>query len=104
MTHGNDAKVLLDLNFPGFQAELFNLDVSEIRKIFKTFKKLRALTWNDIFRDKGLHWEEIRSVDGKYSIRLSQSYRAVATREGASMRFIALHLDHDGAYGKQGRG
>jgi hypothetical protein len=101
MSGGNDAKVLLDLNFPSFQTELFSLDIAELRKIFKTFRKLHGLTWNQVFRDLGLHWEEIRSVGGKYSIRLSRSYRAVVAREGASMRFIALHLDHDGAYGKK---
>jgi hypothetical protein len=39
--------------------------------------------------------------DPKYTIRLSQPYRAVVTRDAGWMRFAALHLDHDGAYGKQ---
>jgi hypothetical protein len=98
---GNDAKVLLDLNYPGFQAELFDLDAPELKKIVKTLKKLRGLSWQDVFRDKGLHWEEIKSVAGKYTIRLSQSYRGVVVREGAFMRFQTLHLDHDGAYGRK---
>lgn len=98
---GNDAKVLLDLNCPEFQADLFDLDVSEVKKILKTMKKLRALTWNEVFRDQGLRWEEVRSIPGKYTIRLSQSYRALATREGAWMRFQGLHQDHDAAYGKK---
>jgi len=106
---GNDAKVLLDLNYPGFQAELFDLDAPELKKIVKTLKKLsptrrlprRGLAWQDVFRDKGLHWEEIKSVAGKYTIRLSQSYRAVVVREGAFMRFQTLHPDHDGAYGRK---
>lgn len=99
--NGNDAKVLLDLNFPDFQSELFALDASEVKKIFKTLKKLRGVTWNEVFRDRGLRWEEVRSVPGKYTIRLSQSYRAVAVRDGGQMRFIALHQDHDEAYGKK---
>jgi hypothetical protein len=98
---GNHGKVLLDLNYPEFQSELFDADVSELKKIFKTFKKLQAVTWNDVFRDNGLKWEEIKSVPGKYTIRLSQSYRAVVFREGNFMRFQALHQDHDGAYGKK---
>lgn len=98
---GNDAKVLLDLNAPGFQSDLFDLDASEVKKILKTLKKLRGLTWNEIFPDRGLNWEEVKSMPGKYTIRLSQSYRAVATREGGWMRFAALHQDHDGAYGKK---
>jgi hypothetical protein len=68
-------KVLLDLNYPAFQAELFDLDAAEAGKIFKTLKKLRAMTWNEVFRDHGLKWEEPKSVPGRYTIRLSQSYR-----------------------------
>ena len=98
---GNDAKVLLDLNAPTFQSEFFDLDASEIKKMIKTLKKLKGLTWNDLFRDNGINWEEIKSVPGKYTIRLSQSYRAVVIRDGAWMRFAALHRDHDGAYGKK---
>ena len=98
---GNDAKVQLDLNAPGFQSELFELDASEVRKILKTLKKIRGLSWNEVFRDQGLRWEEVRSMPGRYTIRLSQSYRAVAEREGGWMRFAVLHADHDGAYGKK---
>ena len=39
---GYDDKVLLDLNSSGFQLELFELDISEIKKVFKTLKKLTA--------------------------------------------------------------
>lgn len=98
---GNDTKVLLDLNYPGFQSELFDLDASDVRKVFKTFKKLRGMTWNAVFRDQGLRWEEVKSVPSKYTIRLPQSYRAVAVRDGGFMRLLTLHQDHDGAYGKK---
>lgn len=98
---GNAAKVLLDLNPPDFLDDLFDLDASEVKKVLKTLKKLRGLTWNEVFRDRGLNWEEVKNLPGKYTIRLSQSYRAVATREGGWMRFAALHQDHDGAYGKK---
>jgi len=101
MTSGNNAKVQLDLNFDAFQTTLFDLDVQELKKVLKTFKKIKAMTWKDVFVDKGLHWEEIKSIPGKYTIRLSQSYRAVAIREGSFMRFQALNQDHDGAYGKK---
>lgn len=97
----NDDKVLLDLNVPEFQSELFGLDVSEIKKSLKTFKKIKGMTWNDIFKDHGLKWEELKSISGKYTIRLSQSYRAIVTRDGNWMRFQTLHQDHDGAYGKK---
>ena len=70
-------------------------------KVFKAFKKLKALTWNEVFQDHGLKWEELKSVPGKYTIRLSQSYRAVVVREGAFMRLQTLHRDHDEAYGRK---
>ena len=98
---GNDVKVQLDLNVPNFQSDLFDLDASEVKKVFKTLKKLQGLTWNDVFRDRGLNWEEVKSMPGKYTIRLSQSCRAVATRNEGWMRFVTLHRDHDGAYGKK---
>ena len=98
---GNDVRVVLDLNYPDFQAELFELDPAELRKVLKALKKLRALTWQDTFRDKGLHWEELKSRPGKYTVRLSQSYRAIVIRDGAAMRFLMLHPDHDSAYGKK---
>lgn len=98
---GNEAKVRIDLNFPRFQDDLFDLDTSDIKRILKTLKKLRGLTWNQLFKDKGLRWEEVHSIPEHYTIRLSQSYRAVVIRDGAWMRFISLHLDHDGAYGKK---
>ena len=98
---GNDDKVLIDLNFPAFQSELFALDAAEGRKVFRTLKKLRGMTWNEVFRDHGLKWEEPTSIHGRYTIRLSQSYRAVVVREGNWIRFQALHQDHDGAYGRK---
>lgn len=98
---GNDDRVLLDLNYPGFQSELFELDAPDLKKVIKTFKKLRGMTWNEVFRDHGLKWEEPGSMPGRYTIRLSQSYRAVAVREGRWIRFQALHQDHDAAYGKK---
>ena len=98
---GNDSKVLLDLNYPAFQDELFDLDASEIKKAIKTFRKLKNLTWNAVFRDNGLKWEEPKSVPGKSTVRLSQSYRAIVVRDGAFMRFQSLHRDHDEAYGKK---
>ena len=98
---GNDEKVLLDLNYPEFQTELFDLDISELKKVIKTFKKISTMSWNEVFKDHGLKWEALKSYQDKYTIRLSQSYRAVVTRDGSWMRFQTLHLDHDGAYGKK---
>ncbi len=98
---GNDDKVLLDLNYPVFQSELFSLDAPELKKIIKAFRKLSSMRWNDVFNDHGLKWEAPQSVPGKFTIRLSQSYRAVVVRADGLMRFQTLHQDHDGAYVKK---
>lgn len=98
---GNDARVLLDINYPAFQDELFELDAAAFKKVCKTLKKIKGLIWQDLFRDSGINWEQLNSAPGKYSVRLSQSCRAIVRREGPYMRFQSLHLDHDGAYGKK---
>ena len=97
----NDEQVLLDLNAPEFQDQLFELASDDIRKVHKTLKKLRKMTWTDVFRDHGLKWEQVKTVPGTYTIRVSQSYRAAVSREGAFMAFERLHKDHDEAYGKK---
>ena len=43
----NDDTVRLDLNVPAFQKKLFALDAGEVKKAFKTFQKLQALTWHE---------------------------------------------------------
>ena len=98
---GNDARVLLDLNLPTFQDAFFELEPVELKRVLKTLKKLRCLSWNELFRDHGLKWEELKSRPGVYTLRVSQSYRAIATRGGDYLRFVMLHPEHDGAYGKK---
>ena len=49
--------VLLDLNNPFFQEGLFHLPKDDINRIFGTFRKLKPLTWAQVYRDKGLRWE-----------------------------------------------
>jgi hypothetical protein len=94
-------RVRLDLNFEEFQRHLFDLDQDELRQVFKTFRKLATMDWNGVYRDNGLKWEAIKSSKGHYSIRLSQQCRAVVARDGDFLCFLALHRDHDGAYGKK---
>lgn len=98
---GNAVRVLLDLNAPTFQDAFFELEPAEIKRVLKTLKKIRGLSWNDLFRDHGLKWEELKSRPGVYTLRVSQSHRALATRSGDYLRLVTLHPDHDGAYGKK---
>jgi hypothetical protein len=40
-------------------------------------------------------------VDAVYSIRVTQSSRAMAYRDGDFIRLLTIASDHDGAYGKK---
>ena len=103
--------VLLDLNYPPFLESLFALEKNDKIQLIKQLEKISKLTWADVQRDPGLKWEKIQPIplslqrhllDGKtrslYSIRLTQSKRAVVLREGGYMRFLALPKDHDSTY------
>lgn len=95
--------VRLDLNNIEFQSSLFDLQKTEQLAVLATLRKLASLTWDQVHRDKGLHWEAIHSrsaADGKrlYSLRITQRCRAVAMREGEYLRLLCIHPDHDSAY------
>ena len=53
--------VQLDLNTPTFQENLLNLQKPERHAALNTLDKIRKLTWNDLYMDKGLKWEKIHS-------------------------------------------
>ena len=104
-----DAEVLvrLDLNNPVFQENLLGLQKAERHAALDTLNKLRQMTWNQVYRDRGLKWEKIVSVrplaGGSviYSLRLSQARRATAYRDGAFLRLLTIPPDHDATYGKK---
>ncbi len=103
----NDAPVRLDLNNPVFQEHLFNLQKPERHSAIETLKKVRQLTWVQLYRDNGLKWEKIVSVkpppgiDAIYSLRITQSRRCTAYRDGDFMRLLTVSSDHDSTYGKK---
>jgi hypothetical protein len=95
--------VKLDLNNPVFQRQLFGLGKSDQRAVLLTLQKLSQLSWEQVYRDKGLRWEAIHSRVGPggsslYSLRISQKCRAVGYRDGDWLRLVTLHPDHDSAY------
>ncbi len=97
------SKVALDLNNPEFQQDFFDLEKTEQMALVRVLKKIRAMTWEQVYQDKGLHWETIVSKKSKigdrlYSLRFSQKYRAVALRQDNFLRLLTLHSDHDSAY------
>ena len=100
-------KVLLDLNNPTFQANLFGLQKPERLAALDTLNKIRQLSWAQVYRDNGLKWEKIVSVrppagtDAIYSLRITQAVRATAFRDGQHMRLLTVASDHDSTYGKK---
>lgn len=99
--------VRLDLNNPVFQENLLSLQKPERLAALDTLNKIRQLTWNQLYRDNGLKWEKVFSVkppsdiDALYSLRITQSRRATAFRDGDFIRMLTIALDHDSTYGKK---
>ena len=102
-----DASVRLDLNNPVFQEQLLSLKKNERHAALDTLNKIRKLTWNQLVRDQGIKWEKITSIkppagiDAVYSLRISQSRRATAHRDGDFIRLLTIAPDHDATYGKK---
>ena len=102
-----DVLVRLDLNNPVFQENLLSLQKPERHAALDTLSKIRQLTWNQLYRDSGLKWEKIISVKPPvgvtaiYSLRITQSRRATAFRDGNFIRLLTIAPDHDSTYGKK---
>jgi len=100
-------KLQLDLNNAVFQENWLTLHKSERDRVTDTLRKLRQLTWDQLYRDQGLKWEKIASVkpppgiDAIYTLRITQSRRATAYRDGNFLRFLTIAPDHDATYGKK---
>lgn len=103
----NPRKVQLDLNNEEFQDSWLALEKSERERVTDTFRKIRQLTWDQVYRDPGLKWEKVTSVkppqgiDAIYTLRITKSRRATAIRQGNYMRFLTIAPDHDAAYGRK---
>ena len=96
-------RVRLDLNSPEFQEVFFRLEAEELKQVVASLRRLRSLSWAEVYRHTGFPWEAIRHVRTPTgatacSLRLSQRVRAVAYREGDFLRLVSLHPDHDSAY------
>lgn len=103
----NDQNVQLDLNNPVFQENWLSLDKPERSHVTDTLRKLRQLTWNQVYRDQGLKWEKVvsinppKGIDAIYTLRITPARRATAYRDGNFMRLLTIAPDHDAAYGKK---
>ena len=102
-----DTEVRLDLNNPVFQEQLLSLQKNERHAALDTLNKIRKLSWNQLYLDQGIKWEKITSIkppagiDAVYSLRISQSRRATAHRDGDFIRLLTIAPDHDATYGKK---
>ena len=102
-----DPKVRLDLNNPEFQRTLFALQKPAAADVIGTLRKIAAISWGQVHKDKGLHWERIETlrppdgVQAVYSLRITRSTRALAYRQGDFMRLLLVSADHDAMYGKK---
>lgn len=102
-----DALVRLDLNNLVFQENLLSLQKPERHAALDTLNKIRQLTWNQLYHDNGLKWEKVVSVKPPagvaaiYSLRITQSRRATAFRDGDFIRLLTIAPDHDSTYGKK---
>lgn len=74
--------VEIDLNSPSFQSTWNDLEQIEQEKAIATFEKLTQLTWNQVYKDKGLRWEKI------HSIQAPQGH--LGRGEGIAVQAIAL--------------
>jgi hypothetical protein len=97
------SRVRLDLNSPEFQDVLFRLEVTELKRVVGSLRRLPQLDWDALYRYTGFRWEAIEHVKALngarvYSLLLSQKVRAIAYRDGDFLRLISLHPDHDSAY------
>lgn len=99
--------VRLDLNNPVFQQNLLALQKPDRHAALETLGRLRQMTWNQVYRDQGLKWEKIASIkppagiDAIYSLRITQSRRATAYRDGDFIRLLTIAPNHDSTYGKK---
>lgn len=95
--------VRLDLNNETFQRHWFSLQKQDQLAVLQCCRKLAALEWDALYRDKGLPWELIISRTGLekerlFTIRIDRKIRAVVKRSENFVEFLALHADHDSAY------
>lgn len=76
-----------------FQCEVHELSALEMENVVETLKRIWSMSWDGILKDGNLDCKELASDPGKYALRLSDSHRAIAGRDGRRMLFLTLHED-----------
>lgn len=93
----------IDLNFPGFQEDLLQLEKRDLLALIKTLRKCRKMDFQQVINSSGFNVEKIKNLQADqgstlYSLRVTLSFRATFIMEKDFIRFISLHPDHDSAY------
>lgn len=96
----------VDVESPKFKADLEALTEEEFEAALATLEQVTEMTWDVIYRHKGLNWEEIASVkppkslgiEKWFSIRFTKKRQMRVFREGNYMRCIDIPPDHDSTY------
>jgi hypothetical protein len=102
-----DALIRLDLDNLVFQENLLSLQKPERHAVLDTLNKICQLTGSQLYRDNGLKWEKVVGVKPPagvtpiYSLRVTQSRRVTAFRDGDFIRLLTIAPDHDSTYGKK---
>ena len=76
----SDRNVQLDLNNEVFQENWLGLEKQERNRVTDTLKKLRQRTWSQVYRDQGLKWEKVASINFRCRVRLRTDCRMVRKR------------------------
>ncbi len=96
-------RVPLDLNSPEFQSDLFALQKEEQFELLAALRRISKMSWEEVYRDRGLRWEACISRKGPrgerlYTFRVTRKFRVLVYRDGDRLRLLSLHPDHDSAY------
>ncbi|HJD65467.1 MAG TPA: hypothetical protein LFW10_05050 [Rickettsia endosymbiont of Diachasma alloeum] len=91
-------KILLDMNYPAFQEQLFIIEKQEQRALLTTLKKIKQLEWEELYKYKDIRWELITSKTTSKGNNVTKISWHTVYRDGNYLVLLALFPDHDGAY------
>ena len=87
-----------------FQEHLRHLQKPERHAALDTLKKIRQLTWAQLYRENDLKWEKIvrlkspHGMGATYWARIIQCRRCAAFRDREYMRLLTIAPVHDSTY------
>lgn len=73
-----------------FQCEVHELGTVEVGKIVDTLKKIKPMDWDGLLDDGDLDCKELAGETEKYTLRLSESHRAIVGRDGRRLLLLVL--------------